>query len=45
MSIASAAELVEALREHLILEPAQLENITAALGRSPEPRTVASELH
>ncbi len=45
MPITGAVDLVDALRELHLLEPAQLEKITRALqGKSPDPRTLAREL-
>src|SRR5205823_4867914 len=45
MPIESAATLVEVLRQHRLLEPAQLEEIATTLAaRSPDPRALAQEL-
>jgi serine/threonine-protein kinase len=45
MPISSVAGLIEALREHQLLDPVQMDEVTRTLqGRFPEPRALAREL-
>jgi serine/threonine protein kinase len=44
MAVASSRSLVDALKKHRMLEPAQLEELPALQARFPDPNALAREL-